>query len=236
VRNSVLLITDTFDRGGQLLARRLGNSVVTVTPRDLSRVGWTYHPKPERRTGSTVDGAFRACDLRAVVTRLVGVYPGHLPHVSVPAREYIAAEMTAFLRAWLTALPCPVHDPPTSLSLSGHVWSPEQWAVLAARHDIPLAPTWRTVPADVQSPDAGAARLVVAGSRHLAQGSVPGLLVDATHRLAAVAGQHCLETRVVWVNGSPRLSRVNAWPDLTEPAVLDLFVASIDASIAEVSP
>jgi hypothetical protein len=45
----------------------------------------------------------------------------------------VAAEMNAFLVAWLTSLTCPIFNRPTATSLCGPAWSVEHWRIQVAR-------------------------------------------------------------------------------------------------------
>ena len=70
--------------------------------------------------------AVDAAQLTEVSTTLGAVTPWDLPHVRAADREFVAAEMTAFLRLWPTTLACPVTDAATgrAASLAGHPASP----------------------------------------------------------------------------------------------------------------
>src|SRR5689334_7998390 len=106
-RPRVLVLATRDDDPARMLADHLGQGTVVVGPQDLSRPGWTYTRKPSLRTGVSPFGRFRADGLTAVVSRISAVQPVDLTHVRTGDRDYVAAEMTAFLRAWLTGLPCP---------------------------------------------------------------------------------------------------------------------------------
>jgi hypothetical protein len=60
-------------------------------------------------------------------------------------RDYVAAEMTAFLLAWLTVLHCPVVNRPTAMSLNGPNWRAEQWLLTASSLGVPTRPAVRRV-------------------------------------------------------------------------------------------
>jgi hypothetical protein len=75
--------------------------------------------------------------IEAAVSTMDTVTSGDLPQIVREDRAYVAAEMRAFLLAWLTTIPCPVLNRPTPLSLAGCGWRPEQWALAAAAHGIP---------------------------------------------------------------------------------------------------
>jgi hypothetical protein len=220
-RRHVLVVADERDAAAVALVERLGGAGRLVVPADLSRPGWTYGSDVRLRAGTTAEGRFRVDDLAAVVTRIAAVVPDQLPHVALADRAYVAAEMTAFLRAWLDGLPCPVLNPPTSLSLSGPAWTLEEWAMVAARVGVPFAPTLRAVRRNVvrAAAEAGSWRAVVVGATVFGAGD------EAAHAraLADAAGVGLLT--VAFENGD--VVDVNCWPDLADESVADALLAEI---------
>ncbi len=105
-------------------ARRLGAD-------DLSRPGWVF--EPGGMPGWAVLGGERvaAGRISGVVTQLPCVVPGELGAIIPADREYVAAEMTAFLAAWLSELTCPVLNRPLPGQLMGPGWSAQRWAQVA---------------------------------------------------------------------------------------------------------
>src|SRR5438034_2764184 len=138
------IIADGADLVADALAarwrQRTSADVALLTPADLSRRGWRYR----LGTGAGPAGAAIIADrivpveeIDGVLTRLPSVSPHHLPHIIPADREYVAAEMTAFLTAWLSGLTCPVLNRPTPGCLTGPAWRPQHWAHLAAQLAIP---------------------------------------------------------------------------------------------------
>ena len=56
-----------------------------------------------------------------------------LPAIAPAARDYCAAEMTAFLSWWLSELRCPVINRPAAGCLAGPGWSVTAWRRAARR-------------------------------------------------------------------------------------------------------
>jgi hypothetical protein len=77
--------------------------------------------------------------IEGVVSLLPWIGPQDLPGIHPEDQEYVAAEMSAFLLAWLSELSCPVLDRPSPSSLSGLGWRREQWIRVASRLGIPTA-------------------------------------------------------------------------------------------------
>lgn len=87
-------------------------------------------------------------------------------------RVYVAAEMHAFLLAWLTQLPCPVLNRPTVNSLAGPAWRQERWVTIAAGLGVPIFPFSR--------------RITIQNSRSAQE------LNASSHKLVTVVGKQCL--------------------------------------------
>lgn len=89
------------------------DDVRVLEPAGLSVPGWVHDPHHPRADLMVIDGA--ACPagrLTAVRDALGEVTPQDLPHVGTADREFVAAEMSAFLRSWLAGLDCPVTGHP----------------------------------------------------------------------------------------------------------------------------
>ena len=63
-----------------------------------------------------------------------------LAHVHEDDRSYAAAEMQAFLLAWLSSLECPVLNRPSPSNLGGPWWSLAQWVQRARRLGVAARP------------------------------------------------------------------------------------------------
>src|SRR5207248_5485047 len=115
----ILIIASRFDRRAPALAARWhahGAQVVTGTA--LSTAGWRY--RAGAAEGAAVAGVAVPVDaITGVLTLVPAITVDELPQIIASDREYVAAEMSAFLRAWLAALPCPVINRPTPTALAG---------------------------------------------------------------------------------------------------------------------
>jgi hypothetical protein len=105
-----------------------------LSAEDLGSLGWSYHLADPGAGSLVIEGQrVAARKLRAVITRRPAVVAEELDWIEASDRGYVAAEMNAFLVAWLTALPCPVLNRPSPRSLTGPAWGPIQWAAAAAQ-------------------------------------------------------------------------------------------------------
>lgn len=225
-----LIISAASDRAAAALVARWGpERALLVTTADLSRSGWRHHVGAPGRAAAVVgDRQVAAEEVQAVVVRLAQVAEHDLDGVRPEDRGYAAAEMTAFLFAWLDDRACPVVNRPTPGCLNGPAWWPEQWAVAAARAGLEVAPVRRRVSlGGTPAPDpTGGVVVTVVGERCL--GDVHPRLAEQARRLAAAAGADLLA--VCFDGPGPRAAFLgaSAWPELGDPAVAD----ALDAHLA----
>jgi len=194
-------------RARNIVAHWGARCAALLSVEDLSKAGWVFAAPPSGSDWAVIGGELvRPCWITGILTLRARIYPEELPHVAPRDRSYIAAELNAFLLAWLAAQPCPVLNRPTPLCLAGPGWRPEQWAHTAARH----------------SGAGGSGEVTVAGERCF--GSSDRGLQDRTLELARAAGVDLLTA--AWENG--RLRFASPWPALDSPAVLEAVRARLE--------
>jgi hypothetical protein len=162
-----------------------------------------------------------ATTITGVLTRLWHVPPGELTQIAVPDRAYVATEMTAFLTAFLTDLPCAVLNRPGASALSGPGWRREQWVRAAARMRIPVAPVQRTARRGEPVATAPAITVEVTVVGELAFGADDPNLVRWSRELAATAGVDLLGAQFARHGRSYAFAGVNPWPNLSFPEAFD---------------
>jgi hypothetical protein len=197
----LLIVASRDDWAAQSLADRWGKlDAHVLTTHDLSRPGWTVRfGAPD--DGTAIVGGRRVGmgEVRGVLVRLSAVTARELPFVVPEDRDYAAAEMTAFLRCWLTGLRCPVLNRPSPQSLSGPGWGPAQWVHVAAGLGIPVrsfrqrAALGEDFPIEPPYTVQDAVTITVIGSRSF--GECSGGLADQARALAAAAGVEWLAVR-----------------------------------------
>jgi hypothetical protein len=150
----ILILASAADDSARALAQRWASSGARLLlPRDLLHGGWQYHLGRANDSVTVVDGErFRASELAGVLTCLTTIFPQELVEVVSEDRSYIAAEINAFLVAWLAALPIPVLNRATPACLSGPNWRHEQWVHAASKVGIPVTPARRSIPGISYSP------------------------------------------------------------------------------------
>lgn len=234
-----VLLAHAADAPARVLARQWGGSTVLLTPATLRRRDWRLTIDAQGTPVASLDGAPVGQAVTAVVTRLGGVAAAELPSVCREDQGYAAAELTAFLLAWLDACPCPVVNRPVAGSLNGPPWGPAQWAAAAGRAGLRVQRAHhRAVPGEPPvrpgspGPSAGAAVTVVGGECLGPEGAEP---VDATVarrvlELADAAGTSLLGVTLDRPGPGATVRGVTPWPDVGAAMVADALDAMLPAA------
>lgn len=186
-----------------------------MTPEDLSVAGWRYRLGAPEESVAVVGGRrIPSVELAGVVVRLPWVDPIDLPHISPRDQAYVATEMSAFLVAWLGALPCPVLNRPRPGCLTGPAWRPVEWLARASRLGIPVLSRRDGVPGAAA---AGDATLTLIGTRHL--GKAHARVLAGAKRLAEAAGVALLYLRYAGTGQRARLTGAAVWPECPDEAL-----------------
>ena len=211
----------------RLAARETDAGVRLMTPQDLSQEGWTFRlDDPAGMTAVLAGRPLRVAAIAGVVTRLAGVTEDDLPHIAPEDRSYVAAEMNAFLLAWLTSLACPVVNRPTPQCLSGPHWRQERWVIAAERLGIAARPVVRRASDGIgPAADRRGHIVTVVGSRHF--GADDGALAERAHALADAAGVELLAVEFDGPRRDARFVDASLWPDLRDGAVADAMLALV---------
>jgi hypothetical protein len=207
------------------------------TPADLSTPGWRHRVgAPEEATAMIAGHIVPVEGITGVLTRLPAVQPEELAHIAAADRDYVAAEMTAFLTAFLAALPCKVLNRPGAGALSGPAWRPEQWIRAAARAGIPARHRHRSVGPDAptEPQEEVAVELIVIGDRVLGVGEAQ--LARWARSLARAAGVDLLALGFVRQANGYALATVNPWPSLDTSDRLDAVREFVLAGAEEPRP
>ncbi len=184
----LLLVTSSSDPELSLFTSR--PTVAVVVPAHLSQSGWSYEVgKGALARLVTSRGNIAAGEVYGVLTRVQRVWPSELPHIEADDREYVAAEMTAFLAALINELPCPVLNPPAANSLWGPPWTAEHWWRAATMEGFPVCCNYDRVCTDLAS-------IVTLGTNTIHNdNTLPSEARDVSRFLAARAGVSLLESK-----------------------------------------
>lgn len=227
---TLLVLASAFDEQARALVECWGtHGARLLTPADLASPGWSYRVGRDDDTCLVAGGdRIPVRDVAGILVRLSAVSPLELVQIEPGDRAYVAAEMHAFLLAWLTDAPCPVLNRPSATCLSGPWWRAERWAWEAGRLGIPSRPVCRAVTLDaaVPTPDATdhpAVSVVVVGGEWV--GEVDPVLGMQARRLAAAAGADLLGVRFTQQDGAWRFTGAETTPDPLAPPVEDAILA-----------
>lgn len=229
----LIVLADERDAAARRLVEHWrGHGARLLLARDLGSPGWCHGAPDGVEPRAVIGGAIVPCRaITAVVTRIACVRPGDLPHIAEADREYVAAEYTAFLTAWLDGLRCPVVNRPSAASLLGPVLSQERWLLRAARAGLALSTARYRVP-DPERPFADAAATVV-GERWF--GRIAPELGRQAVRLARQAGVELMTA----LFSSERPDAVFVGVDLmidVGPEIADALLARLAQLAEEVRP
>jgi hypothetical protein len=134
----LLLFAHSGDPAIHTLRQQASHRVEHVSIADLTRDGWRYESgRPDHASACAGGRIIPAEHIAAVVCRIAAVTPSDLAHVHRDDRAYVAAEATAFLRAWLAQFTGVRFNEPTWVSLAGPGWHPLHWTWLVRELAIP---------------------------------------------------------------------------------------------------
>ncbi len=138
--------------GRRSVWRRAGPATArTLSAEDLSQPGWRFYTDAPDKSVAVVGGTAIPCrEITGVLIRRPYIIEAELAHIHSADRHYVAAEMSAFLFAWLVSLTCPMLNRPRDFYLLGPPWRQEQWMRAAAALGIALAPIRRMMPVNTK--------------------------------------------------------------------------------------
>ncbi|MEJ7809756.1 MAG: hypothetical protein WKG32_04990 [Gemmatimonadaceae bacterium] len=240
-KRTVLLASAADEVALGLPARLSRPDIVVVTPADLSQPGWYFRPGAGGSAIVAEGQVLGSEQIAAVVTRLPWVSESELPQIVPADRAYVAAEMHAFLVAWLSELACPVANRPSPNCLCGPFWRHERWVAEAARAGLVVVRARRSVDAhgaqDAQDAQGAPARLqrvisiTVVGKRCFGEGDEA--LREHALSLARATGVETLTVHFGDAGAGLRFLTANPWPCLEDDevasALLDHLVAPTGA-------
>lgn len=229
----ILIVASAGDEAALRLPERLSRpEIVVMTPADLSRPGWLYRPGTDRSALVAGGETLKSEQIAAVVTRLAWISELELGHIAAGDRAYVAAEMGAFLLAWLSEFRGPVANRPGPTCLCAPFWRHERWIARASELGLAVEPVRRAVAnPDARDPHSAGphrgVKLTVIGDS--CGGEAHEVLRDGLLRLARATGVETLTARFSDPEPGARLIAVSPWPDLDDDeaagALLDRLAA-----------
>ena len=192
----IVVVASRRDGAAERLVASWGlESSALLRAEDLSAQGWRVEYPPGNSGQAVVSGRVLPEDaVRGVLVRLPVVTEDEIPRISQEDRAYVAAEMTAFLVAWLSSLACPVLNRPCPTNLLGPNLRNEQWVQMAARLGFMVEAVRRQHQLGGSDPVAaspvGMTTVFVVGERSL--GAASARQASTALRLARAAGVELL--------------------------------------------
>ena len=225
----VLVFANAGDEiADRFVKRHARRGVRLVTPRDLSRAGWLCELHDGAASAqAVVEGRpVPQSRLAGVITRLGCVTTADVPHIDAVDRAYVAAEMQAFLAAWLHTLPCSVLNRPSPTCLAGNWWSPHKWVQTAVRLGIPVSAIeqrvdWRADRGRHQPTTRSAfvANVTIVGSQTI--GKASPRLVQQARMLGRAAGLDFVTVRFSSPTDDAVFLGATLWPDLGDAPIAE---------------
>jgi hypothetical protein len=214
----IVLVASGYDARALRIAAHWGFQCAAIlSAEDLCMPGWRLQLQSPPPT-AVIDGKVISSEqIDGILTLRPCVFPEELQNIQRADRTYVAAELNAFLLAWLTAQSCPVLNRPTSVCLAGPNWYPEQWTHAAARVGIP-AHAQRHVPNEDAAANAEEALEVIAVGKRCF-GCDDAVLRDRTLKLADAADVELLSVR--FSADRYRFLSASVWPSFADSAVLE---------------
>lgn len=230
----LLVFASRHDEAARALVRRWsGANAALFTAADLSTPGWRYDVGDPRGSTAGIGGSeTRAANITGVLVRLPAISEEELSHIDPAERSYVAQEMTAFLMAWLSTLPCRVLNRPDPPTLTSPVWSPEKWVLVAHQERVAVTPVRTSVPVLAPGPsnfplpqketETSSAVVTVVGGRCL--GNVDRSLLAGAVRLARRTGSDLLSLRFNGREAGSQLVAADPWANIADPLVADALL------------
>lgn len=222
----IVVVGSRYDEAArEIVSRWSAYHAALLTCEDLSAAGWRHHLFDQSRSRAVVSGQIvQESDIRGVIVRRPWILEQELVHIAAEDREYVAAEMNAFLISWLSQLLCRVLNRPTGASLCGPNWRPQQWARAAGMAGMIVEPMrWKVPVAAGRSATMGTTdnrepvRLVIVGDQCL--GACDESIGRAARLLASIAGTDLLSVEVSDGGAEARFLNATPIPNVEEPAV-----------------
>ena len=221
----ILLASERDEQARALATRYARDGLRLLIPASLSRPGWRWRNADPQGTVAMIDGErVFPNEIDGVITRLPWVLPCDLPDIRLCEQEYVAAEINAFLLAWLVSLDCPLLNRPSAQCLSGQGWRSEMWVSKACELGFPARAVHQRISLPARLPVAetepqDAAILTVVGNTVVGTGNA--VLKRYASRLAAAARVQLLSVRFDSAARDGILLGASLWPDLSDPDVAE---------------
>jgi hypothetical protein len=227
----IVVVASSLSGAARSTIRRWGvDRAAVLTCDDLSTPGWRQYEARDGPNVAVIGGrTVPRGDISGVITCLPSVSELELLHIASADRAYVAAEMTAFLLAWLSTLRCPVVNRPSPVSLTGPFWRREQWVSAAEGVGLPVVPVRRRVSLR-QDPEPGlpqGATVTAVGGRTV--GDAHPEVRDRVRSLAETTGVDVLTVRLTDPGPHAAFISADPTPNLTSEETADQILEYVES-------
>lgn len=200
-----------------------GAALLTVD--DLSTMGWSINNSDfSKSTIVASSKQYSVAELSGVITLMPYIPEQELFKIEKPNRQYVAAEMTAFLYYVFTSLKCPFVNKPSAYNLTGPNWRYEEWLRACHIVSLPVKPYQRHMTAKTATiPHTTYDRpeikvIMVLGDKVITNQCE--VFDTKVLELARLAGVQFLEVTFVEENGEMFFLSANCAPNINNPQIL----------------
>jgi hypothetical protein len=224
----IVVVASRHDEAArEIVAQWASHDAALLTCEDLSTAGWQHRLFNPSASKAVVSGQIVSeNDIRGVLVRRPWIFEQELVHIVASDREYVSAEMNAFLVSWLSHLSSRVLNRPAGTCLSGPNWRPQQWVRAAALAGMKVDPMRWRIPfakkrtsATEESETESLVKVTIIGDRCL--GAADDSTVASARRLAAIAGTELLEIQLALAKGAKCFRAANPMPTLEDAEVAE---------------
>jgi hypothetical protein len=223
----ILIIASRTDQAAQMLAERWKDQDARViTCRDLSTAGWRFYAdRPHASSLAVGNQLVAGSEVTAVLMRLPWITDDELPHIRPADRTYAAAEICAFLVAWLSKTAFPVINRPSPSCLMGPSWGHAQWTYNATRIGMRVRERHLKNQSEGLSNRESAGPFAVATViRERCIGPVAPELAEQARRLARAAGVEMLTVQFSGPGEDAGFVQAFLSADVSQPEVADAIL------------
>lgn len=230
----VLVLCSRWDASAHNFVTRFSERDLQIlTCAGVSQQGWKIAIRGKHRAAevgltAAIGGKRVNQDhIEGVITRLAYVSEKELGHIVPDDRSYVAAEMHAFLFAFLEALPCRIVNRPSLACLYGPNMRAVQWRRYARELDIPVKEDLRTLHASTE--DYPTIDVTVIDERTI--GNPPQRALQWTRQLARRVGVSYLTARYADLHVGLCFVGVDTYPNLESEEIASTLVDSFRRNV-----
>jgi len=223
----ILVVCSVVDDSAARLAQEICGftSAAALTCRDLALAKCAIRCPETSTSVITVDGSnVRAGELRGVLNLLPAVFPDELYFYPDAEQEYQASEFHALLTFLLAALPCPVVNRPTTMSLTGPYSGRTAWYHVAKSVGVPVADVRLNSDEWAKPAPANGTLTEVAWLQGQMVGAEEAVTSHYMRRICAAVSVEYLRATFVWRDGKPALFSASTLPNLRDAATRNALV------------